>query len=192
MIEASGGQFLMTIAGRASSDLGLMAKFRSSQHQTRRPQSLAAMKLRQSTSIREIANALTASGCYTLDEQAKALGISRSTAWTILKSPHKSSGLSAKLIGRMLTGNQLPPVARVRILEYVGEKAAGNFGHSARLRRKFVTALSATSVGELVQLRSDIGPQERSGQKRAHVKKNSERANFANGTSRSRHISKFD
>ena len=107
------------------------------------------MKLRQSTSIREIANALTASGFYTLDEQAEALGISRSTAWTILKSPHKSSGLSAKLIGRMLTGPTASELARVKILEYVGEKAAGNFGHSARLRRKFVTALSATSVEDI-------------------------------------------
>src|SRR6476620_1072744 len=121
----------MTFVRRAASDFDLMSKHRTSSHQSRRPQSLAAMKVRQSTSIREIANALTVSGFYTLDEQAEALGISRSTAWTILKSPHKASGLSAKLISHMLTRGELPPLARAKILEYGDEKAAGNFGHSA-------------------------------------------------------------
>ena len=172
----------MRITGRVSSDCDLMSKIRTSGHQSRQPQSLAAKKVRQSTSIREIANALRASGFYTLDEQAQALGITRSTAWTILKSPHKSSGLSAKLIGRMLTRPQLPPLARVKILEYVEEKTVGNFGHSARLRRKFVTALSATSIKEMVDLPTDLVPLAGSRQKRTSV----------NGVSRPRQTSKID
>jgi len=183
----------MTLVRRAASDFDLMSKHRTSSHQSRRPQSLAAMKVRQSTSIREIANALTVSGFYTLDEQAEALGISRSTAWTILKSPHKSSGLSAKLIGRMLSGQQLPTLARTKILEYVGEKAAGNFGHSVRLRRKFVTALSATSVEDIVQLRPDGDTPMRYRQKGVDVKKKSEIPDRIGNGSRSRgFVSKVD
>ena len=183
----------MTIVGRAAADFDLMSKHRTSSHQSRRPHSLAAMKVRQSTSIREIANALTASGFYTLDEQAEALGISRSTAWTILKSPHKSSGLSAKLIGRMLTGQRLPTLARVKILEYVGEKAAGNFGHSVRLRRKFVSALSATSVEDIVQLRQGGDSPLPYRQKRVDVKKKSESAGHTGNGSHSRgFVSKVD
>jgi DNA-binding CsgD family transcriptional regulator len=180
----------MRIAGRVSSDCDLMSKVRTSAHQSRHPQSLAAKKVRQSTSIREIANALTASGFCTLDEQARALGISRSTAWTILKSPHKASGLSAKLISHMLTREQLPPLARDKFLEYVDEKAAGNFGHSVRLRRKFVTALAATSIEEIVHLRKDE-PSARSPQKRVSVKKTSD-VNYVNGGSRSRLVGKTD
>jgi DNA invertase Pin-like site-specific DNA recombinase len=56
------------------------------------------MKARQSAKIRELREALVASGFLTLDEQSKALGLSRSTTWTILKGNHKASGLSAAII----------------------------------------------------------------------------------------------
>src|SRR6266478_9905874 len=57
----------------------------------------ARMKARQSLKIRELAEALKSAGFLTLDEQAKALGLSRSTAWTIRKASHKASGLSASI-----------------------------------------------------------------------------------------------
>jgi hypothetical protein len=70
-------------------------------------------KARQVTKIKELEAALTASGVVTLDEQARALGLSRSSAWAILKANHKSSGLSAASIKRMLSSPELP--ARVRV-----------------------------------------------------------------------------
>src|SRR5262244_674676 len=57
---------------------------------TRRPLPLTArMKARQSSKIRELAEAVKSAGFLTLDEQAQALGLSRSTAWTIGKASHK-------------------------------------------------------------------------------------------------------
>ena len=51
---------------------------------TRRPLPLTArMKARQSSKIRELAEAVKSAGFLALDEQAKALGLSRSTAWTV-------------------------------------------------------------------------------------------------------------
>src|SRR5262249_16350891 len=104
---------------------------------TRRPLPLTArMKARQSSKIRELAEAVKTGGFLTLDEQAKALGLSRSTAWTIRKASHKASGLSASIINRMLGAPELPPSARTKILEYVEEKAAGLYGGSRSQRRK--------------------------------------------------------
>src|SRR5215471_7103640 len=69
--------------------------FRSSsaarvQARTQRPLPLTArMKARQSSKIRELAEALKSAGFLTLDEQAQALGLSRSAASTILRASHK-------------------------------------------------------------------------------------------------------
>jgi hypothetical protein len=86
------------------------------------------MKAQQSMKIREIGAALIATGYFTLDKQAKALGVPRSTAWTILKARHKNYGLSGKLIKRMLASQQLPPLVRSKIIEYREEKTAGLYG----------------------------------------------------------------
>src|SRR5258708_38092757 len=59
-------------------------------------------RARQFSKIRELVEAVKAGGFLTLEEQAKALGLSRSTAWTIRKASHKASGLSASIINRML------------------------------------------------------------------------------------------
>jgi hypothetical protein len=112
------------------------------QARTQRPLPLTArMKARQSAKIRELADAIKSAGFLTLDEQAKALGLSRSTAWTIRKASHKASGLSASIINRMLAAPELPPLARTKILEYVEEKAAGLYGGSRSQRRKFAAHL---------------------------------------------------
>ena len=106
------------------------------------------MKARQSAKISELKEALATAGIHTLDKQAKALGLNRSTTWTVLQANHKNSGLSAATIGRILAAPQLPPLVRGKILEYVEEKAAGMYGHSAKLRRKFINSLSAKRVGQ--------------------------------------------
>jgi hypothetical protein len=99
------------------------------------------IKARQSSKIRELAEAVEAAGFLTLDEQAKALGLPRSTAWTIRRASHKSSGLSASIIKRMLAAPELPALARSKIIEYVEEKAAGLYGGSRSQRRRFAAQL---------------------------------------------------
>jgi hypothetical protein len=65
-------------------------------------------RAQQSSKIKELAEAVKFAGFLTLDEQAKALGLSRSTAWTIRRASHKASGLSASIINRMLVAPELP------------------------------------------------------------------------------------
>jgi hypothetical protein len=99
------------------------------------------MKARQSAKIQKLGQALIDAGLCTLDEQANALGLPRSTAWTILKACHKSSGLSAMIIERMLVSPQLPPGARSIIVEYVEEKSFGLYGGSRRQQQQFAVRL---------------------------------------------------
>jgi hypothetical protein len=101
----------------------------------------AEMKARQSSKIRQIGEALVAARFVSLDEQAKALALCRSTTWTILRANYKGSGLSATIINRMLVSPQLPPAVRAAILEYIDEKACGLYGHSKACRRKFIGRL---------------------------------------------------
>jgi hypothetical protein len=92
-------------------------------------------KALQSRKLRQIGDALVHAGLVTLEQQAQALGLCRSTAWTILVGQHKASGLSAAIINRMLSSPQLPPTVRARVLEYIDERVAGHYGHSkARIR----------------------------------------------------------
>jgi hypothetical protein len=98
---------------------------------------IAEAKARQSSKISELWIALRSAGLIGLDEQAKALGLPRSTTWKILKGDHKASGLSAMVISRMLSAPRLPPVVRTKILEYVREKTDGVYGHGKRQLLKF-------------------------------------------------------
>ena len=102
---------------------------------------LNEMKARQSCKIRELGDALITAGFRTLDEQAKALGLGRSTTWTVLKGNHKATGLSTSIINRMLMSPQLPQCARTKIVEYVQEKASGLHGHNQTQLRKFAGRL---------------------------------------------------
>ena len=104
--------------------------------------SISQMKATQCSKIRELRQALVDAGVLTLDQQAKSLGVSRSTAWAVLKGNHKSSGLSATLINRMLASRQLPGSARKIILEYVKEKSAGAYGHGEQRLHKFRARLA--------------------------------------------------
>jgi len=100
------------------------------------------MKARQSSKIRELGDALIVEGYLTLDEQAKALGLGRSTTWTLLKGNHKTSGLSAGVINRMLAAPQLPALVQAKILEYIDEKIASFYGHNNTQLRRFTARLS--------------------------------------------------
>jgi hypothetical protein len=95
------------------------------------------MKARQAAKIRELGHAFVDAGFLMLDEQSKALGLARSTTWTILRASHKGSGLSAAIIKCMLLSPQLPPLARRKILEYATDKLAGVYGGSRPQRLKF-------------------------------------------------------
>ena len=103
---------------------------------------LPEMKVRQGCKIEELHLALLRVGALSLDQQAAALGLSRSTTWSILRATHKNSGLSANIINRMLASPQLPALIHQIILEYIQEKLAGLYGHCARRRREFAVSLS--------------------------------------------------
>lgn len=100
--------------------------------------SVAEMKARQVTKMREIRAALVAEGCMNLDDQAAALGLPRSTTWTIIKANHKSSGLSAAVLTRILSAPNLQPAVRNKILEYIEEKSLGHYGGSKERLKKFI------------------------------------------------------
>jgi len=109
-----------------------------------------AVKERQSSKIKELSDALVAAGFVSLDDQATALGLSRSTTWTILKAKHKNYGLSAALINRILRRPGLDRYVRAKIIEYVREKASGCYGHNKIQLRRFaerLSTLAATTIG---------------------------------------------
>jgi hypothetical protein len=56
-----------------------------------------------------------------LDAQAKALGIRRSTVWTIVRTKHKLGHLNAKTTERMLANPELPECIRDVLQRHVAE-----------------------------------------------------------------------
>ena len=73
------------------------------------------MRRNYAVGIQHIREALIACGYVKLDKQAKALGLHRSTAWTIIRTKHKLGRLSTKTINRILTNPELPPPVRTII-----------------------------------------------------------------------------
>jgi len=65
--------------------------------------------------IQLIADALIRAGYFSLDEQAKALGLNRSTAWTIMKARHKLGHLNNKTVRSILANPNTPVSVRVII-----------------------------------------------------------------------------
>ena len=104
------------------------------------------VKERQSFKIKELSDALVAAGFISLDEQATALGLSRSTTWTILKAKHKNYGLSGALVNRILQKQDLDRRVRAKIIEYVKEKASGHYGHNKTQLRRFNDHLAHSAV----------------------------------------------
>src|SRR5215471_4058966 len=79
---------------------------------------------KRSSRIQDIADALIASGYKSLDGQAKALGVHRATAWTIIKNKHKLGRLSAKTVQRILSNSETPEAVRAVIQKYMAERSA--------------------------------------------------------------------
>ena len=75
------------------------------------------------TKIQNIADALIAEGYLSLDAQAKALGVCRSTAWTIVKTKHKLDRLSFKTTNSMLANPELPRSVRLVVHQYLTERS---------------------------------------------------------------------
>src|SRR5262249_13740087 len=127
---------------------------------TRRPLPLTArMKGRQSSKIRELAEAGKSAGCLTLAEPAQPLRPSPSTRSALRKRSRKAAGLSASIINRMLAAPELPSHARTKILEYVEEKAAGLYGGSRSQRRKFAARLSIEKLPVYRETESTLVPE---------------------------------
>jgi len=109
---------------------------------------VAKMKGRQCAKIRDLRQALMDAGYQSLDEQATALGLSRSTAWAVLQGQHKASGLSAAIISRMMDSPRLPPSASTVLLEYIKERSAGAYGHNGTQVNRFLRRLSENCATE--------------------------------------------
>ena len=88
------------------------------------------------TKIQNIADALIAEGYLSLDAQAKALGVCRSTAWTIVKTKHKLDRLSFKTTNSMLTNQELPPSVRSVVQKYMAERSDASAVRAERLDRR--------------------------------------------------------
>ena len=99
--------------------------------------STSDLKAREAAKMREIGEALVAAGYDNLDDQAAALGLSRSTTWTIIRGTHKSSGLGAATLNRMLSAPGLHVLVRRKVLEYIAEKSAGRYGSTKDCQRRF-------------------------------------------------------
>lgn len=115
----------------------------SSERNARSPVSLASMRVRQNAKLVELKRVLIESGYQSVDEQARALGLCRSSTWAVLNAGHKSSGLSSDLIKRITSSPNLPSKARTVIEEYVREKLAGAYGHSHHNLKRFRAKLGA-------------------------------------------------
>ena len=117
------------------------------------PLSVKSMKARQCSKIAELRWALEQSGHHSLDKQASALGLGRSTTWAILQASHKGSGVSGSVIKRMLRSPTLPPAAKKWIAEYVSEKLSGAYGHSIKRLRIFRAQVAPAIEGQIAALR---------------------------------------
>ena len=110
---------------------------------------VARMKARQCAKLRDLRQALIDAGFQSLDQQATALGLGRSTAWAVLQGHHKASGLSAAIVSRMMASSGLPQSARSILLEYIQEKSAGAYGHSRRQLGRFCRQLEEKRATEV-------------------------------------------
>ena len=93
--------------------------------------------------IQHIADALVAAGYTSLDKQAKALGIHRATAWTIIKDKRKLGRLNSSTTKQMLTNPELPQCVRDLLQRYVAERSEPG----QRVKRR-MTQAADTAEGE--------------------------------------------
>ena len=72
------------------------------------------------------------SGFTSLDEQAKALGIHRATAWTIIKNKHKLGRLNRNTVRRILSNHNTPHSVRTIVEQYAAERFDSSGRSNAR------------------------------------------------------------
>ena len=68
--------------------------------------------------------------------------------WTILSAEHKGTGISARIICRMLNSEPFPPLVRMKIVEYAKEKAAGIYGGTEMQHCRFASKLKLNGPEE--------------------------------------------
>src|SRR5215472_10803845 len=115
------------------------------------------LKKRQRSKIGEIRAALAEAGFVALDEQAATLGLSRSTAWSILNPHHRNSGLEASTISRILRSPRLFGAVQQRMHEYTQEKIESLYGQTARRWREFAERLMAAAGNEFNRVSTGTG-----------------------------------
>ena len=76
--------------------------------------------------LHNISEAIIASGFTSLNEQAKALGIHRATAWTIIKRKHKLGRLNRDTVARILSNPTTPHSVRTVVKQDVAERVDGS------------------------------------------------------------------
>jgi hypothetical protein len=112
-------------------------------------------KVRQAAKLTALREALIKAGFRSLDAQSAALGLGRSTTWTILSGKHKSTGLSAATISRILATPHLPLKVRAIVIEYVEERLAGLYGHNSGRLKAFSERIAGSARGPDVCERAD-------------------------------------
>ena len=112
----------------------------------------AVKRTRQASRIRDLRQALIEAGHKSLDQQATALGLCRSTTWTVLRGDHKCIGLGAALVARMWVAPELPPTARTILANYITEKSEGAYGHNEDQRERFIARLRRFAYEQWVEI----------------------------------------
>ena len=93
--------------------------------------------------LQHISEALIGSGYTSLGQQAKALGIHRSTAWTIVKTKHKLGRLSDKTTKAILSNPELPPSVRSVVQKYLAERSDALTIRAALRTKRKAAAIAA-------------------------------------------------
>ena len=83
---------------------------------------LHTSSVRRTIPVQRIADALVEAGYISLDQQARALGVHRATAWTIMRTKHKLGYLNGKTAERMLANPELPTCIRDVLHRYATER----------------------------------------------------------------------
>jgi hypothetical protein len=74
---------------------------------------------RRTVPVQPLVDALLDAGYNSLDHQAKALGIHRATAWTIVKNKHKLGRLNQATVNRILANSETPQCVRLVVEQYL-------------------------------------------------------------------------
>ena len=94
------------------------------------------MAVPEHEALAAIAKALVRSGFTSLDDQAAALGLPRSTAWTIVSGKHKRGRLHANTTMKLLANPSLPLQVRAAVEAYATSVDLFVISRTARRNRR--------------------------------------------------------